>query len=701
MSGATAVVDFGSSHTVTVLCLPGRAPRLVTVDGEPWMSSAVFLTRDDQLVAGQDALRMAIAEPARLETAVKSRLDERELLLGDIVLPVATVVRAVLARVLLAATGLAGGPVEHLVLTHPVGWGPARVGVLRAAAAGLAPRISTVVEPLGAAAETDLPVGGLLAVLDLGGGSCDVAVVRRTRTGVELFGHAAIPDLGGADLDQRIVDHLMATVPGLADRDWSELERAAFRQEARRAKELLSRHLQVEVALPGGLPDVPLTRGELETVIGPELDRITAFTLRTVLSCGVEARQLSAARLVGGSARIPMLGQLLGEVLPVPVRLDDQPEAAVALGAAVATAPPARPAPPRPVLPAVDEWAAPKPRWPAVLALVLVVLLAAGLVGYGYLTPPARSGGTAAATGERFTLPAPEPGEELTTSGTTTDGLVTGQPGIPTRLFDGTTDLDWTVRAVFDPADDAMAAAGASAAAVGSRWVLVDMLVRARAPAAAPYYVGDTYLVDDRGLLIPPVRDVPMPPTCPTDTPPVLAPDAVVLQCLAFQVSSRTPVRAVVVSRPGHPGVQVPVPSAAADDGSGPGPSVPLGAVRPLHVGQAVVRAAVVDVVTEPSAYVDAAQLTRPGQRAVVVRAVVETESDVAVPALIEGLRLSDDRGQPTAPLGLSTRHGCAPEDAATGRIVVCAVFAVPSGMPLSSVRWAGDAGAAMSWTLP
>jgi len=687
MSGATAVVDFGGSHTVTVLCLPGRAPRLVTVDGEPWMSSAVFLTRDDHLVAGQDALRMAVAEPARLETSVKSRLDERELLLGDIVLPVATVVRAVLARALLAATGLVGGPVDHLVLTHPVGWGPARVGVLRAAAAGLVPRISTVLEPLGAAASTDLPVGGLLAVVDLGGSSSDVAVVRRTQTGVELFGHATIPDLGGDDLDRRLMDHLLPDWPEL-----SELEQAVFGQEARRAKELLSRHLQVEVALPGGRPDVVLTRGELESVIGPDLDRITAFTLRAILSCGVEARQLSAVHLVGGSARIPMLGQLLGEVLPVPIRVDDQPEAAVALGAAVLTAPPAEPAAPRPA-PEVDEWAAGRAtRLPALLALALVVLVAAGLVGYGYLTPPASVGGTAAATGERFTLPAPEPGEALTTGGAATDGLVTGQPGIPTRLFDGTTDLDWTVRAVFDPADDAMAAAGAPAPAPGSRWVLVDMLVRARAPAAAPYYVGDTYLLDDRGLLIPPVRDVPMPPTCPTDTPPVLAPDAVVLQCLAFQVSARTPVAAVVVGRPGQPGVQVPVPSGASA-GGGSDASVPLGAVRPLRVGSTVVPAAVVDVVTEASAYASAADLVRPGQRAVVVRAVAGS------PALSEGLRLRDDRDQPIAPVSFSTKHGCGTQDG--DRTVVCPVFAVPTEMPLHSVTWTGDTGATMSWTLP
>ncbi|MDQ3789852.1 MAG: type VII secretion-associated protein, partial [Actinomycetota bacterium] len=114
----TAVVDFGSSHTVTVVHVPGYAPRVVTVDGEPWLSSAVFLSRDDTLVVGADALRMGVADPSRLETGPKARLSEREVLLGDTVLPVTTVVRAVLAKAVRAAAAVAGAPVGHLVLSY-------------------------------------------------------------------------------------------------------------------------------------------------------------------------------------------------------------------------------------------------------------------------------------------------------------------------------------------------------------------------------------------------------------------------------------------------------------------------------------------------------------------------------------------------------------------------------------------------------
>lgn len=89
----TAVVDFGSSHTVTAVHLPGAAPRVVTVDGEPWLPSAVFLSRDDSLVVGPDAVRMAASDPGRLESRAKARIAEREVLLGDTVVPVVTIDR--------------------------------------------------------------------------------------------------------------------------------------------------------------------------------------------------------------------------------------------------------------------------------------------------------------------------------------------------------------------------------------------------------------------------------------------------------------------------------------------------------------------------------------------------------------------------------------------------------------------------------
>jgi len=732
----TAVVDFGSSHTVTVVHVTGGVPRVVNVDGEPYLPSAVFLTGDDSLVVGYDALQMAAVDPSRLESRAKARIAEREVLLGNTVVPVPTVVLALLVRAVKAAAAVVGSPVDHLVLTHPADWGPDQRAGLLAAAEDLAPQISTIAEPVGAGVwyatrglvgvdgSDRFPLGAVLAVLDIGGGTTDVAVVRREPTGIVVIGQASISDLGGNDFDQRIIDFLRQTVPGLAEVLVDDSapgrvslvqlrEVVAFRREVRRAKELLSRHEQVELRLPGGLPGATLTRADLERVLHADLDRITAFTLRTIVRAGVEAYQLAALQLAGGSARIPLLRRLLTEVIPAQLQLDDQPEAIVALGAcavAVSHGDPQRPqdmpvAPPpaKPEPRARRRRHAEPPQFPRTLgALLVAISLTFIAVGYGIVLKPADAvTGAALAATERFSLPPAERGTEVVRGGKAADGLVTGRLGSPVRVDDGTTDVDWTVHAVRDPATDDLVKVGARRPPADVRYVLVDSSIRARDDATAPYFLRNTFLTDDRGLLIPPARDVPLP--CPTETPASLSEGDELRQCMAFEVSLRTPVRGVVISKVSdgdQVGAIVPIDGAEPAGGPVVVRALPLGVVRPLWIGNAGVRAAIVDVVTKPSAYLDKSVVDRPGHRAVLVRAVVESPVGVSVPDLAGRLLLRDDRSQPVSARQVSDLHGCAVGTAA-GRFTVCAVFVVPARMPLGSVAWSGDDARPFLWQLP
>jgi hypothetical protein len=733
----TAVVDFGSSHTVTVVHAPGGGPRVVNVDGEPYLPSAVFLTGDDSLVVGHDALQMAAVDPSRLESRAKARIAEREVLLGNTVVPVPTVVLAILVRAVKAAASVVGAPVDHLVLTHPADWGQRQRAALLAAAEDLAPQISTIVEPVGAGVwfatrgrvgvdgSDQFPLGAVLGVLDLGGGTTDVSVVRREPNGIVVIGKASITDLGGGDFDQRIIDYLRDTVPGLADVlvDVSApgrvslvqlRELVAFRREVRRAKELLSRHDEVELRLPGGLPGITFTRADLDRVLRADLDRVTAFTLRTILRAGVEAYQLRALQLAGGSTRIPLLRRMLAEVIPASIQLDDQPETVVALGAcAVAVShnepaqPQANPVAPPPVPPPPPRksrrrHAPPSPGQRSFVVLLSALALIVIAVGYGLVLGPADAvTGAALATTERFSLPPAEAGEAVSRGGDPTDGLVTGKLGAPVRVFDGVTDIDWTVHEVRDPATDDLIEAGAGKPPPDVRWVLVDTSTRAREAARSPYFQRDTFLVDDRGVLIPAVRDVPLP--CPTETPSRLDAGEELRQCLAFAVSAGTPVRGVVISRVSDGdqlGALVPVNGATPAGGPVTGRALPLGAVRPLWVGNVGVRAAIVDVVTEASAYVDTSVADRPGYRVVLVRAVVDSPVGVSVPDLAGRLLLRDDRSQPVSARQVSDRNGCA-VGTASGRFTVCAVFVVPARMPLGSVAWSGDDARPFLWQLP
>jgi type VII secretion-associated protein (TIGR03931 family) len=357
-------VDFGTSSTCVVVSVDGGEPQVVMVEGgSPVMPSAVFAAVDGTLFVGQEAERQAAIDPARYEPNPKRRIDEGELLLGDTVLSVADVVRAVLTRAVDEARRVAGGgQADLLVLTHPADWGAVRTRVLRQAGNGLATDIVLVPEPVAAAvfhaARYDLPDGSALAVLDVGGGTVDVSVVRRQAaeapgsgarsgqgagTGFRVLATHGDPNFGGADIDQLLLDHIGETFTGPERLRWQALmdgqemsdrrRRRMLRQDVRGAKETLSRHTYTDVPLPQPFPDAHVTRADLETLLAEPLGRAAQLTADTIGTTGLRPDQLAAVFLVGGSSRIPLIARLVHERTGIMPTTLDAPETVVCRGA--------------------------------------------------------------------------------------------------------------------------------------------------------------------------------------------------------------------------------------------------------------------------------------------------------------------------------------------------------------------------------
>ncbi|QWF79626.1 type VII secretion-associated protein [Amycolatopsis sp. CA-230715] len=374
-------VDFGTSSTCVVASLNGRDAQVVVVDGQPLMSSAVYAAADGTLFVGQEAERQAAMDPSRYEPNPKRRIDEGELLLGDTVLRVTDVVRAVLSRAVSEARRLAGGAeVSLLVLTHPADWGAVRTRLLRQAAGGLAHQVALVPEPVAAAvyhAATFAPTevnqertvefsgapGDTLAVLDLGGGTVDVSVVRRasgtSRGGFQVLATRGDPSFGGADIDQSLLEHVGSLVSATDPGAWSQLvdgreladrrRRRVLHQDVRGAKETLSRHAYTDVPMPPPFADAHVTREDLERLIAAPLGRAVELTVSAIDEAGMRPRQLTAIFLVGGSSRVPMISRLVHERTGVVPTTLDQPETVVARGALRAVQlDPAHPAPAHP-----------------------------------------------------------------------------------------------------------------------------------------------------------------------------------------------------------------------------------------------------------------------------------------------------------------------------------------------------------------
>jgi len=367
-------VDFGTSSTCVVASVNGREPQVVVIDGQPLMSSAVFAAADGTLFVGQEAERQAAVDPSRYEPNPKRRIDEGELLLGDSVLRVTDVVHAVLGRAVSEARRLAGdAEVDLLVLTHPADWGAIRTRLLRQAAGGLAREVALVPEPVAAAvyhAATFAPQdvtndrtvefsgrpGDALAVLDLGGGTVDVSVVRRLppdttrdragrpqRGGFQVLATRGDPSFGGADIDQALLEHVGSLVSAADPDAWRELvegreladrrRRRVLRQDVRGAKETLSRHAYTDVPMPPPFADAHVTREDLERLIAAPLGRAVELTVAAIGDAGLRPKQLTAIFLVGGSSRIPMISRLVHERTGVVPTSLDQPETVVARGA--------------------------------------------------------------------------------------------------------------------------------------------------------------------------------------------------------------------------------------------------------------------------------------------------------------------------------------------------------------------------------
>ncbi|WP_410574161.1 type VII secretion-associated protein [Amycolatopsis sp. cmx-4-61] len=367
-------VDFGTSSTCVVASVNGREPQVVVIDGQPLMSSAVYAAADGTLFVGQEAERQAAVDPSRYEPNPKRRIDEGELLLGEKVLRVTDVVHAVLGRAVAEARRLAGdAEVDLLVLTHPADWGAIRTRLLRQAAGGLAREVALVPEPVAAAvyhAATFAPQdvtndrtvefsgrpGDALAVLDLGGGTVDVSVVRRLppdtardragrpqRGGFQVLATRGDPGFGGADIDQALLEHIGSLVSAADPAAWRELvegreltdrrRRRVLRQDVRGAKETLSRHAYTDVPMPPPFADAHVTREDLERLIAAPLGRAVELTVAAIGDAGLRPKQLTAIFLVGGSSRIPMISRLVHERTGVVPTSLDQPETVVARGA--------------------------------------------------------------------------------------------------------------------------------------------------------------------------------------------------------------------------------------------------------------------------------------------------------------------------------------------------------------------------------
>merc|ERR1719155_401818 len=186
---------------------------------------------------------------------------------------------------------------------------------------------------------------GLVAVYDLGGGTFDVSILEISGGVFEVKATNGDTYLGGEDFDNALLEHLASEFKAEQGIDLmaDKLAVQRLREAAEKAKCELSSTASTDVNLPFITADATgakhlastITRAQLETLVGPLLDRTKDPCRQCIKDAGVSASEISEVILVGGMSRMPKVQEIVKDVFGKDPSRGVNPDEVVAMGAAI------------------------------------------------------------------------------------------------------------------------------------------------------------------------------------------------------------------------------------------------------------------------------------------------------------------------------------------------------------------------------
>jgi molecular chaperone DnaK len=239
-----------------------------------------------------------------------------------------------------AAEEEAATEIREAVITVPANaTGAARFRTREAArAAGLTVR-TLLNEPTAAAIAYahEMEVDGEFLVFDWGGGTMDATLLLHDDGFFDEKASRGVNRLGGMEIDARLRRMVLDRAP--ARGRWSDSEKRMFALEIERAKILLSHQESVRVQTPDDAT-VEIGQDEFSEAIQDLINRALDPVEECLEQARIDAQDLTAVLMIGGSSQIPAVRAAVSEALDcelVDTSLCD-PMTAVAEGAAISAA---------------------------------------------------------------------------------------------------------------------------------------------------------------------------------------------------------------------------------------------------------------------------------------------------------------------------------------------------------------------------
>jgi molecular chaperone HscA len=369
-------IDLGTSYSTAAALIDGKLQFVLDSRGEACIPSVVHFPKSGPPLVGSAAERLRETDPAntvyglkrimgregdspavRLLDAsvpfrlVSSRKAEVAVQVRAGLLSVTEVVSIILRELRERASARFNQQIGRALVTVPVA-APASVqeAVIRSGAMAGLEVISLVHEPVaGAVSRGASGAAAPFLVFDFGGGTFDATVVRGDGHGLQVLAAGGDDCLGGDDLDFAFARWVANGVYRMHAIDvttdalrWSRIQRQC--ETAKRALSVAP-HVRYQLldALPGPSPDLDLTVGRVHLVEpwSEPVARAIAAATDTARQSGQPVDGLPVL-LIGGTTFVPQVRGAVAGAFKGRMVVEDDPQTAVARGAALLAAQPER-----------------------------------------------------------------------------------------------------------------------------------------------------------------------------------------------------------------------------------------------------------------------------------------------------------------------------------------------------------------------
>lgn len=232
-----------------------------------------------------------------------------------------------------------GGMLDGAVITVPAYFDDAQRQATKDAAtlAGIKvlrllnePTAAAIAYGLDAEEAEDANAQRLIAVYDLGGGTFDISILRLSKGVFEVLATGGDSALGGDDLDYAIANWLCSELNMTEDLD--PVKQRVLLEAAKSAKEELTERDRVQLDILNTTLD--LTKDKLHDLVDSLIDQTLGACKRAIRDAGLKKNEIDEVVLVGGSTRMPRVGEKVSELFGLQPKCTIDPDLVVAMGAA-------------------------------------------------------------------------------------------------------------------------------------------------------------------------------------------------------------------------------------------------------------------------------------------------------------------------------------------------------------------------------